>query len=158
MLKQIAALIFFVGVSFGAPAVSAFFSITSGGDWYRELNKPWFNPPAWIFGPVWTLLYLLMGIAGWLVWRQGSGWPLQRAMGLFALQWVLNAAWTPLFFGMHRPGLALLDLVALWCAIVGSIAAFLPISRAASLLFAPYVLWVSFATILNATLWWLNRV
>jgi len=157
MIKQILALIAWVALSFMAPGLCAVLSINGPGDWYRGLNKPWFNPPDWIFGPVWTLLYCAMGVAAWLVWRKGSGQALVWALSLFMLQLVLNALWTPLFFGMHRPGVALLDIGALWLAIGVTALAFYPISRAAALLFVPYWLWVSFATLLNASIWWLNR-
>ena len=109
MLKQLLALSGFLMLSFGAPAVSAILSISGPGDWYRELNKPWFNPPGWIFGPVWTLLYCAMGVAAWLVWRKGADGDIRHAhtlvlpLGFFLLQLVLNALWTPLFFGMHSP-------------------------------------------------------
>ena len=162
MMKQLLALVGFLLLSFAAPAVSALLSVSGPGDWYRELNKPWFNPPNWIFGPVWTILYFAMGVAAWLVWRKGAEEPrpltiLALPLGLFLLQLVLNALWTPLFFGMHRPGLALVDIVALWMAIGATAVAFYPVSRAAAYLFFPYWLWVSFASILNATLWWINR-
>ena len=157
MPKQFLALIGFVAISFAAPGLSAALSIAGPGDWYRALNKPWFNPPDWIFGPVWTFLYAAMGVAAWLVWRNGDqrawAWPL----GLFLLQLLLNALWTPLFFGMHRPGLALIDIVALGLAIAAAAIAFHPVSKIAAWLFIPYGLWVGFATMLNAAIWWLNR-
>ena len=159
-MKQILSLIGFVGLSFAAPAVSAILSVSGPGDWYRDLNKPWFNPPDWIFGPVWTLLYCAMGVAAWLVWLKGADGniPLVLPLGVFLLQLVLNALWTPLFFGMHRPGLALIDIMAMWAAIGATTIAFYPVSKMAAFLFIPYWLWVSFATILNASIWWLNRV
>ena len=164
MMKQILSLVGFVALSFAAPAVSAILSVSGPGDWYRELNKPWFNPPGWIFGPVWTLLYCAMGAAAWLVWRKGAdgdirhGHALVLPLGFFLLQLVLNALWTPLFFGMHRPGLALIDIMAMWTAIGATTVAFYPVSKMAAFLFIPYWLWVSFASILNAAIWWLNRV
>ncbi len=158
MFRQLVSIFGFVVLSFAAPALSAILSISGPGDWYRTLNKPWFNPPDWIFGPVWTLLYLAMGIAAALVWRKGAGPALAVALGLFLLQLVLNALWTPLFFGMQQPGLALIDILALWLAIAATTLAFLPISRLAAALFFPYWLWVSFASMLNAAIWWMNRV
>ncbi len=157
MIKQIAALFVFVTVSFAAPGVSAVLSVSGPGDWYRDLNKPWFNPPNWVFGPVWTLLYCVMGVAAWLVWRKGNTQFLVWPLGLFFLQLVFNALWTPLFFGMHEPGFALLDIIALWLAIAAAMIAFYPVSRVAACLFIPYWLWVSFATVLNTAVWWLNR-
>ncbi len=158
MVKQSIALFIFVAVSFAAPAISALLSVSGQSAWYLNLNKPWFNPPGWIFGPVWSLLYLTMGIAAWLAWRNGSGRALMLPLGLFLLQLVLNAMWTPLFFGMQRPGLALVDIAALWVAIGATATAFYPLSKTAALLFLPYWLWVSFATVLNNAIWWLNKV
>jgi tryptophan-rich sensory protein len=158
MMKQLLSLVGFVALSFAAPAVSAILSVSGPGAWYRELNKPWFNPPDWIFGPVWSFLYCAMGVAAWLVWRKGDAHPLALPLGFFLLQLVLNALWTPLFFGMHRPGLALIDIMAMWVAIGATTVAFYPVSKMAALLFIPYWLWVSFASMLNAAIWWLNRV
>ena len=127
------------------------------GDWYQALEKPWFNPPNWIFGPVWTVLYVLMGVAAWFVWRHGSGRILAWALGLFLLQLILNAAWTPLFFGMHRPGWAFVDIVLLWGVLAATLVVFYRVSGTAASLLIPYWLWVGFATVLNGTIWWLNR-
>ena len=126
------------------------------GDWYATLRKPAWNPPGWIFGPVWTLLYILMGVAAWRVWRRG-GFPAQRpALVPYLVQLALNAAWTPLFFGLHRPGLAFAEIILLWLAILWTMAAFARVDRVAAGLLAPYLAWVSFASVLNATLWRLN--
>ena len=138
-----------------AAATSAVFVSVDG--WYVTLNKPSWNPPSWLFGPVWTLLYIMMAIAAWLVWRKG-GWALQRwPLSLFVIQWLLNAIWTPLFFGMHLIGLALVDIVLLWIAIVATLAAFWRVSKPAAWLLVPYLMWVSFATALNFAIWQLNR-
>jgi len=126
------------------------------GEWYAALKKPSWNPPAWIFGPVWTALYTMMAVAAWLVWRRGGWGKQRRPLILFLVQLALNAAWTPLFFGLHWPGLAFAEIVLLWVAIVATIAAFRPVSRAATLLLAPYLVWVSFAAALNFALWRLN--
>jgi translocator protein len=126
------------------------------GDWYASLKKPSWNPPGWIFGPVWTALYAMMAVAAWLVWRRGGFRVQQRALGLFLGQLVLNAAWTPLFFGAHQPGLAFAEIILLWLAIAATLAAFRPISCTAAWLLAPYLAWVSFAAFLNFTLWRLN--
>jgi translocator protein len=126
--------------------------------WYAGLNKPWFNPPSWVFGPVWTALYVLMGVAAFLAWHRGLGQrPVQIALALFALQLVLNALWTPLFFGWHRIGAALADIVLLWLVIFATIVAFRRVSNPAALCLYPYLAWVTFAAVLNASLWWLNR-
>ena len=126
------------------------------GEWYATLRKPSWNPPGWIFGPVWSALYTIMAVAAWLVWRQG-GWSKQRKPLLaFLAQLALNAVWTPLFFGLHWPGIAFAEIVLLWLAIAATLAAFRPVSRVAAWLLAPYLVWVSFATMLNFTLWRLN--
>ena len=142
-----------VALCFGAASLGAFFM---PGDWYAALKKPSWNPPGWIFGPVWSALYTMMAVAAWLVWRQG-GWSKQRRpLLIFLTQLALNALWTPLFFGWHLPGLAFAEMVLLWLAIVATLAAFRPVSRVAAWLLAPYLAWVSFAAVLNFTLWRLN--
>lgn len=139
---------------FLAPALGAF-SIPDA--WYASLQKPPWNPPGWVFGPVWSLLYTMMAVAAWLVWRRG-GFALQMVpLTLFLVQLALNAAWTPLFFGAHRPDLAFVDIVLLWLAIVATIASFRRVHRGAAWMLAAYLMWVSFAAFLNLTLWHLNR-
>lgn len=136
------------------PALSG--AIAPPGDWYRTLQKPSWNPPGWLFGPVWTALYASMGVAAWRVWRRG-GWRARRGeLGWFMAQWVLNGLWSPLFFGWHRPGLALAEILLLWAAIAVTGLRFARVDRAAGLLFLPYLAWVTFAAVLNATLWRLN--
>lgn len=126
------------------------------GEWYRQLAKPPFNPPAWVFGPVWTLLYILMGVSAWLVWLR-PGLPAARIpLLLFAAQMALNGAWSWIFFGGHQVGLALIDILLLWAAIAATLISFWRIRRPAAALLIPYLLWVSFATYLNAALWYLN--
>jgi benzodiazapine receptor len=126
--------------------------------WYPALVKPAFTPPNWLFGPVWTILYLLMGVAAFLVWRKGlQSRAVRVALVWFLVQLVLNAVWSPVFFGWHRIGWALVVVVLLWAAIVVTIRYFLQVSRAAAILLVPYLLWVSFATVLNAAIWRLNR-
>lgn len=141
-----------------AGAIGSVFTVTSLDSWYANLVKPSFNPPGWVFGPVWTLLYTLMGIAAWLVWKRGSlsGPPVRGALTLFLLQLALNALWSVLFFGLKSPLLALVDIAALLAAIVATIAVFRPISPAAAWLMTPYLAWVAFAAILNAAIWRLN--
>jgi len=141
-------------LTFCAPA-AGFLSLP--GEWYASLNKPSWNPPSWVFGPVWTLLYLLMAVAAWLVWRRG-GWSARRAaLTLYLVQLGLTAAWSPAFFGVQNPARALAVILALLTAIVATLLAFRPVSRTAALLLVPYLLWVNFATVLNLTLWYLNR-
>lgn len=143
-------LIGFIVVTFCAPAVGM---LTAPGAWYASLNKPSWNPPAWVFGPVWTFLYLLMAIAAWRVWSR-AGWG--RAVWIYLIQLLLNAAWTPIFFGAHALGWALVEILILWCAILVTMAAFLKVSRVAGWMLAPYLAWVTFAAFLNLTLWRMN--
>lgn len=140
---------------FGVAAAGAFFQ---PGSWYQELTKPSWNPPAWIFGPVWTVLYALMAIAGWRVWRSaaGSAESAGPALGVFVAQLAANGLWSFLFFGLHRPGLALVDIVVLLVLIAVTLALFRHHDRWAAWLLVPYLLWVAFATFLNFTLWRLN--
>ncbi len=147
-------LVVFLVITFCAPAFGA---LGMPGEWYASLNKPSWNPPSWIFGPVWTFLYISMAVAAWLVLKQG-GWKSQRrALSLYGVQLVLNAAWTPLFFGLHLPGWAFLEILLLLAAVVATLLAFWKASRIAGGLLVPYALWVSFASVLNGTLWWMNR-
>ncbi len=127
--------------------------VTRPGDWYLTLNKPAFNPPGWVFGPVWTTLYVMIGAAGWRLWRAHRN---SRAMTLWWTQLVLNYLWSPAFFGLHNPALALVVIIALLAAIIATIAAAWRLDRTAALLFLPYAAWVGFATVLNATLVALN--
>lgn len=124
---------------------------------YRDLERPAWAPPGAVFGPVWTVLYVLMGTAAWVVWRQPQDEPRRRALTLFWVQLALNALWTPLFFGLERVGLALIEIVVLLIAIAFTTAAFFRVSRPAGGLFLPYLAWVAFATALNAAIWILNR-
>ena len=126
--------------------------------WYPALRKPSFNPPNWIFGPVWSTLYLLMGVAHYLVTRESPGEDLQRQARLwYWLQLGLNTAWSLLFFGRRSPLAALVEIVFLWGAIVVTVVTFARVSRTAALLLLPYLLWVSFAAVLNGAIWRLNR-
>jgi tryptophan-rich sensory protein len=138
-----------------AASGTAFFVSTGG--WYASLRKPVWNPPSWLFGPVWTLLYVMMAVAAWLVWREG-GWKNQtRPLALFLFQWLLNVLWTPLFFGMHRSGLAYIEIVALWSVLAATLGLFWRVKKTAGLLLVPYLVWVTFAAALNFTLWHMNR-
>jgi tryptophan-rich sensory protein len=127
--------------------------------WYPTLVKPSFNPPNWIFAPVWSMLYIMMGIAAGLVWdRMESNTPLvKKALVFFAVQLALNALWSYLFFGLMNPMLALLEIVILWLMIYETYVQFGKINKIAGYLFIPYLLWVSFAMVLNASIWWLNK-
>lgn len=151
--RQTLVLAGWLALCFAASATAVF---VSTGGWYAALRKPTWNPPAWIFGPVWTLLYVMMAVAAWLVWRDG-GWKAQgKALGLFLLQWLLNALWTPLFFGMHRLGPAFAEIIMLWLALAATLGLFWRARKAAGALLMPYLAWVSFAAALNFTIWRLN--
>jgi len=138
-------------------SAAAFGSRFMPGEWYAQLNKPVWNPPNWIFGPVWTALYTMMAIAAWLVWRRGGFATQKVPLGLFLLQLLLNAAWSALFFGLRNPGLAFAEIILLWLAILGTLLAFGKAHRLAGVLMVPYLAWVTFAAVLNFTLWQLNR-
>jgi translocator protein len=127
--------------------------MTLPGEWYAGLAKPPFNPPNWIFAPVWTLLYIMVAIAGWRTWQRE---PRSTAMAVWFIQLALNFIWSPVFFGAHRPGAALGVIVALLATILTFIVMRWPRDRAAALLFAPYAAWVAFATLLNGAIWTLN--
>ncbi|EMA42633.1 TspO/MBR family protein [Halococcus saccharolyticus] len=125
--------------------------------WYATLDKPGFTPPSWVFGPVWTLLYALQGVAAWLIWRAGLDRRIVRiALGLFTVQFVLNLSWSPAFFGLESPILGLAVIVPLWVAIVATMIAFSRVDRRAAALLVPYLAWVTFATALNYAIWTLN--
>ena len=138
--------------------LSGFTTAQGVREWYPTLVKPWFNPPAWVFGPVWTLLYLMMGIAAFLVWQKGweSG-AVKTALALFAIQLILNGLWSVLFFGMRSPGLAFAEILLLWISIGGTIVLFWRVAPIAGMLLLPYVAWVTFAAVLNGAIWILNR-
>lgn len=137
----------------GIIGVSSTISAISG--WYSTLNKPFFNPPSWIFGPVWTTLYFLMGISFFLIWTDRSK-KKQKAYTFFFIQLVLNAIWSPVFFSLESPFMALFVIAALWIFIVLTIRQFYKISKPAAYLLVPYLFWVSFASILNFSIWQLN--
>lgn len=139
-----------------AGGLGSFFTIGSVKDWYLVLVKPALNPPAWVFGPVWTTLFLLMGYAFYLVWTDESGESKRSAYWAFGIQMVLNTLWSIIFFGLHSPGGAFVEIIFLWLAILATIIAFAKISRLAAWLLAPYILWVSFAGYLNYLIWTLN--
>ena len=126
--------------------------------WYEGLIKPTLNPPGWIFGPVWTFLYLIMGTSAWLVWLQRHNVRVQFALVLFGTQLLFNGLWTFLFFGLRNPGLAFVDILILWFAIACTLIAFWQKSRTAGLFLIPCLSWVSFAVYLNFELWQLNMV
>lgn len=129
---------------------------TPPGEWYASLAKPSWTPPGWLFGPVWTLLYASMAVSAWLLWRRRAQPGAWRALACFGVQLALNLAWTPVFFGMHRPGLAAVVIVVLLAMIAATVATAWRVSRAAALLLFPYLAWVAFASCLNIAIWLLN--
>ena len=155
-MAQWLVLALFVIICLGTAALGAAWTNLSVGDWYVTLAKPSWIPPKWVFGPVWTTLYIGMAIAAWLVWRNkglGEAW---LPLLLFGVQLFLNAAWSALFFGMRNPGIAFADIVLLWFAILATIVAFRRVSNLAATLLVPYLAWVSFATALNWSIWRMN--
>ncbi len=132
-------------------------SVAGGpGPWYQALDKPSFNPPSWVFGPVWTVLYAMMAVAAWLVWRRRGVGGRRTVLALFVVHLVLNAAWSWLFFGVQRPDLAFAEIVVLWAAILALVLLFWRIRPLAGALLLPYLAWVTFAAFLNYTLWQMN--
>jgi translocator protein len=152
--RSLLALAGWLVLSFCAAAVGGFFM---PGEWYAGLKKPSWNPPSWIFGPVWTALYTTMAVAAWLVWKRGGISGQRVALSLFLAQLFLNALWSPLFFGLRHPALAFADIVLLWLALLGTVTAFWSARPIAGALLLPYLAWVTFASALNFTLWRLNR-
>jgi tryptophan-rich sensory protein len=146
--------VFFIIAAQAAGALGAI-ATRKGMAWNDTLEKPSFNPPGWVFGPVWTVLYFLMAMAAWLVWRK-KGPGAKPALGLWGVQLALNLAWSWIYFGAQRPGAAVIEIVALLGAIVATMAAFLRIERVAGLLMLPYLAWVAFAAVLNWSIWRLN--
>ena len=146
----------FVAACFGAALVGSAFTIPSIPEWYGSLVKPSFTPPNWLFGPVWSMLYLAMAIAGWLVWCRQRESFVTLPLALFGGQLVLNVLWSILFFGLQAPGIALVEILTLWVAIFATLLSFWRICKIASWLFLPYLAWVSFAAVLNFEIWRLN--
>ena len=150
-------LIIAIAIPVAVGAISGFFTATGVESWYQTINKPSWNPPGWIFGPVWTTLYVMMGIAFFLVWKSDSSDILKKtAITLFTIQLVLNFFWSFIFFDQHQIGWALVEIIAMWIFILLTIFAFGNVSKLAAWLLVPYISWVSFATILNYTIWKLN--
>lgn len=149
-LTSLIALVAFVGLTAGAAAFGAQFR---PGAWYAALAKPTWTPPNWVFAPVWTTLYVMIAVAGWLAWRESGS---RTTIIIWAVGLALNAAWSYLFFGQQQIFAALIDIVALWLMIAAFIGAAWPLNRLASLLFVPYLAWVSLATALNWTIYRMN--
>jgi len=141
---------------FAAAAIGSAATSTGVDDWYLRLAKPDWTPPSWVFGPAWTVLYLMMAVAAWLVWQSDSWRATRTALVLFLAQLVLNVLWSVLFFGMQRPDLAFADIVLLWLSILATILAFWKHSLVAAWLLVPYFAWTSFAAALNWAIWRMN--
>ncbi len=155
-IRSIAALIGFLTGCFFIAWLGTQWTDMTLDTWYPQLVKPSFNPPNWIFGPVWSALYAMMAVAAWLVWRQAARPVGPMVWVPFVAQLALNAAWSGIFFALQSPGWALAEIFVLWLAIAANIALFWRVSRAAGLLLVPYLAWVSFASVLNAAIWRLN--
>ncbi len=156
-LSRLVPLIICIALPLIIGSLSGIANIGGLNDWYIELKKPSFNPPGYLFGPVWTILYLLMGISLYLVWISPAGKIRQEALVIFGIQMMLNFAWSFIFFYFRQPGWALVDIVALWISIIIMIFFFYRVNRVAAMIQIPYLLWVSFATVLNASIWVLNK-
>lgn len=151
-LNKVIKLVIFIVICELAGIIGSFFTAPAISGWYAGLAKPALNPPGWVFGPVWTALYALMGIAVFLIWERGAG----KALAVFGGQLFLNTIWSIIFFGAQNPGWALADLILLWLAIIWTMVLFFRISRLAGWLLLPYIIWVSFAGYLNYSIWILN--
>ena len=154
--RKATALLVALLVCYAAAAVGGLLGTGSDQNWYADLAKPSWTPPAWVFGPVWMVLYGMMAVAVWLVWLRRSRQPGAAPLVVFAVHLAFNAAWSPLFFGLHRPGMALVDIVLLWLTLAVTMWLFLRRRAVAGLLLVPYLLWVSFAAALNFAIWRLN--
>ena len=154
---EIISLIVFLIVCLSVSGVGGAITATSVDTWYQALEKPAFNPPDWVFAPVWTALYLFMGVAAWRIWRFRALMAARIALLVFGLQLCLNVGWSFLFFGLQQINFGLVEIVILLFGIISNMILFWRLDRFAGLLFVPYVAWVSYATILNASLSFLNK-
>ena len=154
VFSQVLGLAFFIAICFASAGIGSWFTSASVTTWYQTLQRPAYNPPDWVFGPVWSVLYLSMAVAAWRVWRQS-----RRAFGplyLFAVQLALNITWSALFFGLRNPGAAFAEILLLWAAILATLITFARQSRLTGGLLVPYLLWVTFAAALNFSIWRMN--
>jgi len=152
-------ILIFVLTCVGVGYISGMATRSSVTTWFPTLVKPSFNPPSWVFAPVWSTLYIMMGIAAGLVWSRidFEKEAVRKALLFFAIQLGLNALWSLLFFGLRNPMLAGIEIILLWLMIYETYIKFGKIDKIAGYLFIPYLLWVSFASVLNISIWWLNR-
>ena len=153
---NIIAVIFSIVLAQGAGLVGSVFTVSSIDTWYVTLTQPSFAPPSWVFGPVWVMLYTLMGVAAYLVWRKRKNSTSRMALKVYGAQLVLNALWSIIFFGLHRPDVAFFEIVLLLGCIIWTTVLFWRVDPRASWLMMPYIAWVSFASMLNAAIWVLN--
>ncbi len=151
---QIIGLLAWVAVCFLTAWIGSRFS---PGEWYLQIQKPPWTPPGYLFGPVWSMLYLTMGVAAWLVWRRAGFSGASLALTLFVAQLILNGTWSWIFFGMQRPGVAFAEILVLWSMILVTMIAFWRVTSIAGILFLPYLAWVTFAAFLNYSIWQLNK-
>jgi len=149
-------LVVFLAICFGAAALGSAFTTPAIAGWYAALKKPPWTPPNWVFGPVWSLLYLMMAAAAWAVWRRGGLASAAVPLTLFGVQLALNVTWSALFFALKTPGAAFVEIVALWCLIFATLIAFWRTTAVAGILMAPYLAWVTFAAALNFAVWRIN--
>jgi benzodiazapine receptor len=154
--RDAVALVIAILVCFAAAGIGGLFTARSVPTWYQTIEKPSWTPPSGVFGPVWTVLYLMMGIAAWLVWRKDGFSGAGPALGVFGVQLALNALWSVLFFGMRNPGAGFAEIILLWVAIVATVALFWRVSALAGALLLPYLAWVTFAAALNGAIWRLS--
>jgi len=156
-LKSIPVLLFFILLSQMAGIIGSFLTFDSVSSWYAYIERPSFAPPNWVFGPVWITLYAMMGLAAYIVWEKGWNKPaVKSALGWFGGQLMLNTLWSIIFFGLRAPGAAFVEILLLWAAIAFTISRFGRVSNVSAWLLVPYILWVSFAAILNLSIWLLN--
>jgi tryptophan-rich sensory protein len=157
-LKPLAKLVAIILLCLATGFLGSLFTRQSIPNWYADLQKPSFNPPDWIFAPVWTILYLMMAVSAFIILSKDLHNPkVKIALIAFLIQLLLNGLWTPIFFGAHLIFVALIEIIILWLSIILTIVLFWKISIPASLLLLPYILWVTFAAVLNAAIWLLNR-
>lgn len=155
--KSVAGLFFWLGICYFTAWIGAQVSPgIASSVWYDSIQKPDWNPPAWVFGPVWTTLYTMMGVAVWLVWKNYGFTEAKAALSVFIIQLFLNGLWSQIFFGLQEPGWALIEIILLLTTIILTTILFFKKNRVAGWLMIPYILWVSFATMLNGAIWWLN--
>lgn len=156
-MNSIQSLIVFIMMCFSAAFLGSISTRASLKTWYPAIIKPSWNPPDYLFAPVWTALYLMMAVAGWMVWEHSTTKGFSIPIVLFFVQLVLNTAWSFIFFGLRRPGWAFIEVIILWIFILLTTVSFWGVTWIAGMLFLPYLIWVTFATVLNFTVWQLNR-